>query len=143
MLTGPKVLQGSATVAEIRRLFSDEHVHVALLVEAGRLVAAIERRDLLATIDGSLPARLIGHVTGRTVSPEAPLHDVFAAMRGAGLRRLAVVDGNGILLGLLGLKASGLGFCSDSDVERRAADRGTGALARPSAARDAREAALD
>jgi hypothetical protein len=40
-------------------------------------------------------------------------------MLAAGLRRLAVVDGQGSLLGLLCLKRHLGGFCSDADVAAR------------------------
>jgi hypothetical protein len=40
-------------------------------------------------------------------------------MRRAGRRRLAVTSEDGRLLGLLCLKASGRGFCSDEDVAAR------------------------
>ncbi len=38
-----------------------------------------------------------------------------------GLRRLAVVDDNGLLMGLLCLKRKLTGFCSDADVAARGA----------------------
>lgn len=38
-------------------------------------------------------------------------------------RRLAVIDDHGMLLGLLCLKRTGLGFCSDTDVQARADER--------------------
>jgi len=40
-------------------------------------------------------------------------------MQRTGRRRLAVVDGEGRLVGLLCLKASGSGFCSNEDVASR------------------------
>jgi hypothetical protein len=40
-------------------------------------------------------------------------------MRQQGRRRLAVVDADGALLGLLCLKASGDGFCSDDGIASR------------------------
>ena len=46
------------------------------------------------------------------------------AMLAAGGRRLAVVDHRLRLLGLLCLKRSGLGFCSDRDVAARALANG-------------------
>ena len=54
------------------------------------------------------------------VAPDVPLGEVLTAMRQINRRRLAVVDAEGMLLGLLALKASGTGFCSDVDVECRA-----------------------
>jgi hypothetical protein len=40
-------------------------------------------------------------------------------MRASGRRRLAVTSDDGTLVGLLCLKASGNGFCSDGDVASR------------------------
>jgi hypothetical protein len=34
------------TVGELRRFFADDHVHMAVLVDAGRLIAAVEPQDL-------------------------------------------------------------------------------------------------
>lgn len=122
MLTHPKLHPLSACVGEIRDLFLDDHVHMALLVDEGRLITAIERADLPEAIDDEVPARLTGQISGRTISPQATLPEAFAAMRDAGRRRLAAVDRNGIAVGLLCLKANGLGFCSDDDVERRSSE---------------------
>ena len=48
--------------------------------------------------------------------------DARRAMQASGDRRLAVVEDDGRLLGLLCLKRSGDGFCTDAGVaERRAA----------------------
>jgi hypothetical protein len=45
-------------------------------------------------------------------------------MRAQSTRRLAVVDGTGRLVGLLCLKRTLDGFCSDADVRARAVERG-------------------
>ena len=45
-------------------------------------------------------------------------------MREQGTRRLAVVDDDGDLLGLLCLKRTLDGFCSDADVRARALEHG-------------------
>jgi hypothetical protein len=52
-----------------------------------------------------------------------------------GLRRLAVIDHDGTLLGLMCLKRSRTGFCSDEDVASRAQSR---VLSRQAADRDGR-----
>jgi hypothetical protein len=56
---------------------------------------------------------------GRTADPGARADVTRDAMKRDERRRLAVVDADGELLGLLCLKASGLGFCSDDDVSSR------------------------
>ncbi|MDP3966681.1 MAG: hypothetical protein Q8Q02_00245 [Nocardioides sp.] len=44
-------------------------------------------------------------------------------MRARQQRRLAVVDDDGLLVGLVCLKARGTGFCSNADVTTRALGR--------------------
>ena len=113
----------SATAGELRAFFADGHVHVALLVDGDTLVGAIERGDLAAAASDESPAREVAALEGRTIAPEAELASAHAAMRRSGRRRLAVVTEDSVLLGLLCLKASGDGFCSDGDVGSRRADR--------------------
>ena len=54
------------------------------------------------------------------MGPDADLHATWEAMTG---RRLAVVDPQGRLLGLLCLKRSRRGFCSAEDVAERDRER--------------------
>jgi CBS domain-containing protein len=123
MLRGPTVHDAAESVESLRRLFLDDHVLMALLVEDGRLVAAVERRDLARPCALGAPARALGALRGRTVRPEAPLEEALEAMRRGARRRLAVVDARGTLRGLLCLKASGEGFCSDEGVRERRRER--------------------
>ena len=119
MVSGPTVHEPSTTVAQLRAFFRDDHMHMALLVEEGKLVGTVERADLTGTLRGELPASAIAKLERRTVNPEALLADAFRAMTRDGRRRLAVTSDHSILVGLLCLKASGLGFCSDADVTNR------------------------
>ncbi|MFD2467453.1 CBS domain-containing protein [Amycolatopsis silviterrae] len=115
MLRAPKVLDATATVAEVRALFEDDHVHAALVVAGRTLLGVVERADL-AGLPEALPAYRAGRLAGRVIGPEA---DLYATWLGMPRRRLAVVDEDGELLGLLCLKRSGRGFCSDADVAAR------------------------
>ncbi|WP_037370585.1 CBS domain-containing protein [Amycolatopsis orientalis] len=128
MLRAPKVLDAAATVGEVRALFEDDHVHAALVVSGDTLLSVVERPDLEGLPD-SLAACRAGRLTGRVAAPEADLH---ATWLGMSRRRLAVVDERGRLLGLLCLKRSGRGFCSDADVAARARDRDSGCRGGPS-----------
>jgi hypothetical protein len=56
------------------------------------------------------------------IGPDDDREGVRQSMLRNRLRRIAVVDEHGALLGLLCLKRSGTGFCSDDDVAARAAD---------------------
>jgi CBS-domain-containing membrane protein len=123
MIRHAKTCPAQATVADVRRLFNDPHVHAALIVTSGdRLVAVIERDDLTAAVAPDEPAKRFGGLTGRTTTVDAALTATHEAMSNAGRRRLAVTDARHRLLGLLCLKSSGLGFCSDRDVYARSLD---------------------
>lgn len=124
VVRAPKLCGPDTTVADVRALFADEHVHAALVVaEPGtRLLAVVERADL-AALPPDFPAARAGTLRGRVVAPTAPLPPTHDAMVRAGRRRLAVTDASGALVGLLCLKRSGLGFCSDADVVARGAER--------------------
>ncbi|BCJ36405.1 hypothetical protein Athai_39080 [Actinocatenispora thailandica] len=120
MLTAPTTHGSTTSVAQLRRYFTDDHVHLALIVGAdGRLVTAIERADLTAVPDAT-PARALGTLAGRTVGPDDTVQRAAAVLARQRRRRLAVVDGAGRLLGLLCLKRDRSGFCSDDDVRARA-----------------------
>jgi predicted transcriptional regulator len=119
MVTRPAVQRPSTTVGELRAFFDDDHLHMALLVEEGRLIGTVERSDLAEARDNEAAASAVARLRGRTVSPDEDLFGTFVAMKRAGRRRLAVVSDDTTLLGLLCLKASGRGFCSDADVASR------------------------
>ena len=123
MLRSPKVLGAHTTVADLYELFANARVHAALIVAEGRLVGVVERADLAAVAPSERPAYEIGTLTGRTVFADADPETTHREMLAAGRRRLAVVDHDGTLLGLLALKRSGRGFCSDTDVAARRAER--------------------
>jgi hypothetical protein len=120
MITTPARHPLSATVGEIRDFFRDDHVHAALIVSpAGYLEAVVERDDIAGrqALEAAAP---LGRLAGRTVLAEASLYEVRRAMTATGRRRAAVTSDDGRLLGLLCLKASRAGFCSDQDVRARA-----------------------
>jgi hypothetical protein len=117
MLTIPTRHPLAVTVREIRDFLRDDHVHAALIVSpAGYLAAVVERDDIAAGHAPDAAAVPLGRLAGRTVPVEADLAEVRRAMDAAGRRRAAVVSIDGRLLGLLCLKASRTGFCSDQDV---------------------------
>ena len=119
MVTSPTVHDPRTTVAQLRAFFRDDHVHLALLVDEHKLVGTVERSDLEATLNSRLPASAIARLQGRTVRPDHTLSAAFKAMKRDDRRRLAVTSDDSTLLGLLCLKRTGLGFCSDADVRSR------------------------
>lgn len=137
MLRSPIVLEGSATVDEVRTVFASTHVHMVLLTPTGRvgepLLGTLVRDDLPPEV---APGTVLPHarVAGRTVGAGLLADDVRRSMQAAGQRRAAVVDGDGLLLGLLCLKHHGGGFCTDAGVASRRAERRSDpdqALSRP------------
>jgi CBS domain-containing protein len=123
MLTTPVTHPPGATVGDIRDFFRDEHVHAALIVSLdGYLTAVVERADVAGAQPGGAAAAPLGRLAGRTVRAETGLADVHREMVDTGRRRIAVTSADGLLLGLLCLKASQAGFCSAQDVCARALD---------------------
>jgi CBS domain-containing protein len=134
MLRAPIVLAATDPVAEARAVLGSSHVHMVLLTASGRvgdpLLGTLVRDDLPAPgrCDGD-SALAHARLVGRTVGADVTAEDARRAMRTAGTRRLAVVDHTGRLLGLLCLKRSGEGFCTDAGVQSRRAARASDATA--------------
>lgn len=128
MLCSPIVLAASEPVGEVRRVFASSHVHMVLLTASGRvgepLLGTLVRDDLPEP-GGASRGDALAHarLEGRTVAGDLEVESTRRAMQAAGTRRLAVVDADGRLLGLLCLKRSGDGFCTDAGVESRRAER--------------------
>lgn len=129
MLHHPTVHAADLTVGEARAVFAASvKTHLLLLVRDQVLVAAVTRDDVAAAggISADTPAATIGAVEGRTVGPDVPVEPLREAMAGSGMRRIAVVDDDLRLLGLLCLKASLQGFCTDEGVASMRAAREAG-----------------
>jgi CBS domain-containing protein len=123
MLTTPVRHPLDATVRELRQFFDDDHVHAALIVgPAGYLAAVVERGDIPHSLVPDAAAAPLGRLADRTVLEDASLAETQRAMNTAGRRRAAVISKDGRLLGLLCLKSSRAGFCSEEDVRARALD---------------------
>jgi CBS-domain-containing membrane protein len=120
MVTHPKTHGPDCSLEAIRAFFTDDHLHMALIVAAdGRLVTTIERSDL-AVMPMSARVAELGMLAGRTARPTDPLGAATAMLLRQGRRRLAVIDDDGRLLGLLCLKKDGNGYCTDAGIRERA-----------------------
>lgn len=120
MVTRPKILAESDSVGDVRAMFLNDHVHMVLVVAAdGTLITTIERDDLDTSLREHAPASTLGTLAGRTIHPGTFLSEALSLMQRSRRRRLAVVDDRGALIGILCLKRSGTGFCSDDDVRAR------------------------
>ena len=123
MHTFPKTCGPATTVGDALEFFGNPTVHALLVVDGGGvLVAVVERADLDDRADRA-PAALAGRLGDRVVAPAADLHATWDAMALAGRRRVAVADDTGRLVGLLCLKRTGRGFCSDSGIQARIDER--------------------
>lgn len=124
MLRRPTVHGPDLTVGEAQEIFAEHpKTHLLLLAEDDVLLSAVVRSDVEGRTDLAALAREIGTVEGRTVTPDQPLEPLRATMADTGPRRLAVVDAEGRLLGLLCLKRSRTGFCTDEGVAAMRAER--------------------
>jgi len=134
----PWTMPAEVTVGGARAAFADEHVHMLLLTRGPSLLGTLVREDLEADVDDGALALPLATLTNRTVAPDVPLEDVRRWLVARGERRLAVVEEDRTLLGLLCLKRRQTGFCSDGDVAARAAERhATGTLSRAALPQDA------
>ena len=115
----PKTMSPRATVAEARAAFADDHVHMLLLTEGGRLLGTLVAGDLPSSGAEDDPASNYAPLEDRTVPPHFPAEEARQLLLSTGHRRRAVVDHSGRLLGLLCLKRRLTGFCSDNDVAAR------------------------
>jgi len=133
MLRHPTVHPADLTLGQARAIFdTSPKTHLLLLVEDGVLLAALTRddvpdlHDLHDLHDGATadrPAISVASLQGRTIGPDVPVGPLREAMAGTGLRRIAVVDDDMHLLGLLCLKKGLGGFCTDEGVEAMRAAR--------------------
>jgi sulfide:quinone oxidoreductase len=124
MSTEPLVVGPDDTLGELAERMDDRDVGSALVVDYGRLIGIMTRRDLLRAMAQRVhpsDARVREWMTADpvTVSPETPLNAAAALMADYGVHRLPVV-GAGRVVGLLGYdraarrmshpSAVGLGF---------------------------------
>jgi len=113
MVSRPKTLPADATVGDVRRLFENESVRTALLVDGPRFAGALEREDVPAATVAEEPATQFVRSELATIGPEQPAREAVAAMASLGTRRLVVLDGDGVTLrGLVCLTADLESFCS-------------------------------
>lgn len=124
MLRHPTVHPADLTVGQARTVFEEHRkTHMLVLVADGVLTSTVTRADLERDVDVDAPAATVGSLTGRTVTPDDQVEHVHRDMLIRGHRRVAVVDDQMRLLGLLCLKRSRSGFCTDEGVAAMRAER--------------------
>ena len=130
MLHNPRTLAADASISQARAALDNDHVHMVLLTKGRALLGTLVSTDLPAAATQG-PALPWSTLVGRTVSPDASTPSVHDQLMHRGMRRVAVVDDDGTLLGLMCLKSRLTGFCSDADVGSRSRirDDATGRVA--------------
>jgi CBS domain-containing protein len=123
MIPAPKTSGPEATVRDMKALFENAKVHAVLIVDGDVLLAVVERSDLDRPTSDETPASSVGRLSGRIVAGDHSLQAAHRWTTESGRRRLAVVDEDGRLAGLLCLKREGRGFCSSADLQSRAVAR--------------------
>jgi CBS domain-containing protein len=120
MIIIPKTHDVEISLADAEPAFADVHVHMLLLTRVGILHGTLVRDDLRSDLDRRRPALAIATLDDRTIRAERSLDEARRSMERLMMRRLAVTDDHDKLLGLLCLKQTRQGFCTEADVLARA-----------------------
>src|SRR6478752_8519046 len=113
MITIPKTHDVEISLADAEHAFADVHVHMLLLTRVGILHGTLVRDDLRSDLDRRRPALAIATLDDRTIRAERSLDEARRSMERLTMRRLAVTDDHDKLLGLLCLKQTRQGFCTE------------------------------
>jgi CBS-domain-containing membrane protein len=106
-------LPADATVADVRAWFAaSSHRQMAFLTDQRQYVGSLTARDLTSEDAGRSAAQLAR--SGPTVAPDAPAQAAYEIAVATDARRVPVVDGNGILLGVVGVTDDLAAFCGTS-----------------------------
>jgi len=115
MVRSPKTLPADATVAAARRLFENQRVRLALLVDGRSFRGALTREDLPVTAGPDEPAVRFARLAD-PISPELPAAAAFDEIVRHPERRLVVLAEDGeTLLGLLCLDSKRTHFCGGAE----------------------------
>jgi CBS domain-containing protein len=112
MISRPKTLPLTATVADARRMFENASVRTALVVDDGHYAGELTRADVDGQDDDAAVAALASGATG-TAAADDTVAAALERMDAAGTDRLAVVDPDGTLRGVVCLSRSHGQLCTD------------------------------
>ena len=105
----PVATNPAASVLEATRLMNDERIGSLLVMHAGRLVGMFTERDVLRRVVAEMrrpEETLVAEVMTAEVLccvPETPIDEVSEVMRRQRVRHLPVVDGDGLVVGLVSI----------------------------------------
>ena len=112
MISRPKTLPATATVADARRMFENPSVRTALVADHGRYAGELTRADLEG-LDDAAPISAAASTPAGTAAKDDTVAAALERMDAAGTDRLAVVDPDGTLRGLVCLSRSHGHLCTD------------------------------
>jgi CBS domain-containing protein len=112
MVSSPKTLPATATVADVQGVFANAHVRSVILVDGDAFVGVVERAALGAETPGARPASRHATRDLATITPDEPIGIALERLDAARALRLVVLDPDGSTLrGLLCLNGEATGFC--------------------------------
>jgi CBS-domain-containing membrane protein len=115
MAPNPMSIRGDASIPEAIALLVDRHLHAAPVIdEAGRPIGVLSATDIIihererSKVADGLPApakdtqaRDLMTPAVFSVTPETPAEEVIAQLLALRVHQLFVVDGSGVLIGVL------------------------------------------
>jgi CBS domain-containing protein len=114
MLTRPKTLAASATVADLRRVFANETMRTVLVVDGDTLVGTLERPDLPDAAADADSVRRYAVADAARVTPDVRISEAMPTLDASREGRVPVVDEDGTTLrGMLCLRRTYDAFCTD------------------------------
>jgi CBS domain-containing protein len=119
MISDPKTHSVEISLADAIDAFTDTHIHMLLLTRDGILHGTLVRDDLPPGLDPRRPAVSLATIVERTICPTRSLDEATQRLNRSMARRLAVTNADRSLVGLLCLKRTRLGFCTEADVLAR------------------------
>ena len=106
-------LPADATVADVRAWFvASAHRRMAFLADHGRYAGSLTPGDLVSNESARLAAQLAR--SGPTIAPGAAAQAAYELAIATDARRVPVVDGDGVLVGVVGVTDDLAGFCGTS-----------------------------
>jgi CBS domain-containing protein len=129
MTSNPLAIDADKSVGSAAKMMRDEDVGLAPIVEGDQLVGMLTDRDIAIRVvaEGKDPAttavRDVMSTNVMTIDPQQDLDEALHLMAQHQLRRLAVVEEDGRLIGVI----------AQADIAKHASDKATGEVGRATA----------
>lgn len=107
-------LPADATIGQVREWFAaSSHRRMAFLADDGRYAGSLMRADLIGEMDPADSAARLAR-RGPTVAPDASAREGYELAIATSAQRVPVVDGDGTLIGVIGVTDDLAAFCGAS-----------------------------